>query len=109
MRLVILMTKKLLERFMKKIPNQTVEKVIKRKGDKLYVNWKDYDNLLNSSINKRYIVYMRNYFPKPKPLGENGNVELDLFNYAIKADVKKQQPLLIHQNLLKRLIKTKTD
>ena len=32
------------------------EKVIKRKGDKLYVKWKGYDNLFNSSIDKKDIV-----------------------------------------------------
>ena len=31
------------------------EKVIKRKGDKLYVKWKGYDNLFNSSIDKKDI------------------------------------------------------
>ena len=29
----------------------TVEKVIKRKGDKLYIKWKCYDNSFNSWIN----------------------------------------------------------
>ena len=33
-----------------------IEKVIKRKGDKLYVKWKDYDNLINSWIDKKDIV-----------------------------------------------------
>ena len=32
------------------------EKVIKRKGDKLYVEWKGYDSPLNSWIDKKYIV-----------------------------------------------------
>ena len=32
------------------------EKVIKRKGDKLYVKWKDYDNSFNSSIDKKDLV-----------------------------------------------------
>ena len=32
------------------------EKVIKRKGDKLYVKWKGYDNSFNSWIDKKYIV-----------------------------------------------------
>ena len=39
--------------------NQTecrVEKVIKRKGDKLYVKWKGYDNSLHSFIDKKDIV-----------------------------------------------------
>ena len=33
-----------------------IEKVIKRKGDKLYVKWKGYDNSFNSWINKKGIV-----------------------------------------------------
>ena len=33
-----------------------VEKVIKRKGDKLYVKWKGYNNLFNSCIDKKDIV-----------------------------------------------------
>ena len=30
-----------------------IEKVIKRKGDKLYVQWKGYDNSFNSWIDKK--------------------------------------------------------
>ena len=65
MLLKILTTKKLLERFMKKKLGRTnqkevrIEKVIKRKGDKLYVKWKVYNNSFNSWIDKKYI------FPKP--------------------------------------------
>ena len=33
-----------------------VEKVIKRKGDKLYIKWKGYDNSFNSWIVKKDIV-----------------------------------------------------
>ena len=33
-----------------------IEKVIKRKGDKLYVKWKGYDNSSNSWIHKKYLV-----------------------------------------------------
>ena len=33
-----------------------IEKVMKRKGDKLYVKWKGYDNLLNSWVDKKGIV-----------------------------------------------------
>ena len=46
---MILMVKKLLEYFIKK-PQKTkrngfrMEKVIKKKGNKLYVKWKGYDN-----------------------------------------------------------------
>ena len=32
------------------------DKVIKRKGDKLCVTWKGYDNSLNSWIDKKYLV-----------------------------------------------------
>ena len=31
----------------------SIEKVIKRKGDKLYVKWKGYDNSFNSWIDKK--------------------------------------------------------
>ena len=33
-----------------------IEKVIKRKGDKLYVKWKGYDNSFYSWIDKKGIV-----------------------------------------------------
>ena len=33
-----------------------IEKILKRKGDKLYVKWKGYDNSFNSCINKKDIV-----------------------------------------------------
>ena len=33
-----------------------IEKVIKRKGDKLYVKWKGYDNSFNNWINKKDLV-----------------------------------------------------
>ena len=33
-----------------------IQKVIKRKGDKLYVKWKGYDNSFNSWIDKKDIV-----------------------------------------------------
>ena len=33
-----------------------IEKVIKRKGDKLYVKWKGYDNSFNSWIDEKDIV-----------------------------------------------------
>ena len=32
-------------------------KVLKRKGDKLHVKWKGYNNSFNSWINKKDIVY----------------------------------------------------
>ena len=51
-----------------------IEKVIKKKGDRLYVKWKGYDNSFNSA--------------------ENMKVALDLFNYAMKVDLKEQQALI---------------
>ena len=40
----------------------TVEKFIKRKGNKLYVKWKDYDNSLNSWIDKNTLYKWVNLF-----------------------------------------------
>ena len=59
---MILTEKKLLEHFTKKNckkKNQKefrTEKVIKRKGYKLYVKWKGYNNLFNSWIYKKDIT-----------------------------------------------------
>ena len=33
-----------------------IEKILKRKGDKLYVKWKGYDNSFNSWIDKKDLV-----------------------------------------------------
>ena len=59
--MVISMVKKILEHFMKKNykTNQKefrIEKVINRKGDKLYVKWKGYDSSFNSWIDKKDLV-----------------------------------------------------
>ena len=60
--LVILMEQKLLELFTKKILQKTnhkefrIEKVIKENDGKLYVKWKEYNNLFNSSVEKKYII-----------------------------------------------------
>ena len=56
------MVKKLLEAFMKKNKKKTsqkefrIEKVLKRKGDKLYVKWKGYNNRFNSWIDKKDLI-----------------------------------------------------
>ena len=52
-----------------------IEKVIKKKGDKLYVKWKGYDNSFRSWMDKKDIVLISEYFPKPKSLGANEKVE----------------------------------
>ena len=44
-----------------------IEKIIKRKGKKLHVKWKRYDNSFNSWINKKDIAY----FPKSQNHNEN--------------------------------------
>ena len=43
---------------------------------------------------------MSEYISKPRPLDGNVKVELDLCNYATKADLTTQQ-VSIHRNLLK--------
>ena len=56
------MVKKIIGTFYEKALQATnqrefrVEKVIKRKGDKLYVKWKGYDSSFNSWIDKKDIV-----------------------------------------------------
>ena len=53
-----------------------IQKVIKKKGDKLYVKWKGYDNSFNSWIDKKKCcIKMSQYFPKPyEPFGGEINV-----------------------------------
>ena len=46
---------------------------------------------------------MSEYFPEPKSSRGRVKVEFDLPNYATKADLKNAT-VLLHQNLLKRLI-----
>ena len=59
--LVILMVEKLIKLFIKKIAekNQTefrIEKVVKKKVDRLYVKWKGYDNSFSNWIDKNDFV-----------------------------------------------------
>ena len=65
-----------------------VEKVIKRKRDKLYVKWTSYDNYFDSWIDKKDIVCIIKYLPELKSSGGRLKVELNLSNYATKADLK---------------------
>ena len=39
-----------------KKPVKKIEKVLKRKGEKLYVKWKGYDSLFNSLIDKKDLL-----------------------------------------------------
>ena len=43
----------IIETFYEKELQKVIENVIKRKGDKLYVKWKGYDNSFNSWIDKK--------------------------------------------------------
>ena len=62
MLLVVLMVTKLLELYLKMNCKKTIQeeirinKVIKKKGDKLYLKWKSYDNSFNSCIDKKDII-----------------------------------------------------
>ena len=72
-----------------------IEKVIRRKGDQLYVKWKGYNNSFNSWIDKASLVQerkryykMSQYYPPYKSSGNNIKVVLDLANCATKTDLK---------------------
>ena len=68
--LMTLMVKKLLVPFMKMNCKRLIkkkfriEKVLKKKGDKLYVKWKGYDNSFNSWTDKKDIVENDSIFSK---------------------------------------------
>ena len=72
-----------------------IEKLLKRKGDKLYVKWKRYDNGFNIRIDKKDLISfkqrikMSQYFPKPFGSFEgNIKVKVGLSNYATKTDLE---------------------
>ena len=52
------------------------------------MKWKGHNSSFNSLIHKRNILWMSEYFPEPKSFGERVKVELELSNYAVKADLK---------------------
>ena len=65
-----------------------IEKIIKRKGNKIYVKWEGYDNSFNDWIDKKRSYKMSKYFPPYNKSTGNIKVELDLSNYATKKDIK---------------------
>ena len=66
-----------------------IEKVIKKKRNKLYLKWKVYNSSFNSWIDKKDLVEMRQYFPQPyEPFGGDINVKVDLSNYPTKTNLK---------------------
>ena len=65
-----------------------VEKIIKRKDDKVYLTWKGYNSSFNSWIDKKDIIWMNKCFRKSKSFGGRVKVELDLSIYATKDYLK---------------------
>ena len=66
-----------------------IEKVLKKKGDKLYVKWKGYVILLIVGLIKKTLYKMSQYFPELyESFAGNINVRVDLSNYATKDDIK---------------------
>ena len=83
-----------------------IEKLIRKKGDKLHVKWKGYDNGFNSWIDQKTWcdniiraqktldaskrIKMSQFFPKPFNLhfGDSIKVNIDLSNYTTKTDLK---------------------
>ena len=64
------------------------EKVTRRKGDKLYVKRKGYENSFNSWIEKKRYRYIKLVIFLDHILVVKKKVELDLPNYATKSDLK---------------------
>ena len=65
-----------------------IEKVIKRKGDKLHFKYTGYNNPFSSWIDKKRHG-INEWIPfKTKTLEANVKVELHFSNYATKADLK---------------------
>ena len=66
-----------------------IEKIIKKKENKLYVKWKVIIIYLIVGLIKKILYKMSQYFPKPyKPFEGDINVKVDLSNYALKTDLK---------------------
>ena len=89
-----------------------IEKIIKKKENKLYVKWKGYDNGFNSWIVKKNYYKMGDYLTDYKPGHSNVKVELDLKNYASKEELKHITPVDTSIFALKRILaslKTEVD
>ena len=66
------------------------KKSIKKKGDKLYVEQKDYDNSFNNWIDKKDIIIKMSFCQEPDSHSKHKTkIELDLSKYAIKSDLKE--------------------
>ena len=86
----------------KKLTNQEefgIEKIIKRKGDKLYVNGKAMIIQLITGLIKKILYKISQYFPKPyEPFEGDINVKVNLSNYATKTDLKLKYITKIYTN-----------
>ena len=75
----------MLKRFLKKNCKRQIkqefriEKVIKKKGDKLYTKWKGCGNSLNSWTDKKKLLHKMSYYSEPDSYGRNNiKIALDL-------------------------------
>ena len=67
-----------------------IEKIIKRKGDELYVKLKGYNKSFNSWINKKISLYKMSYISEPYTRSKSKIiVKLGFSSYAAKSDLKK--------------------
>ena len=64
------------------------QKVIKKKGNKLYVKWKEYNSSFNICTDKKGSYKTSQYFPPYRSSGGKIKVELDLSSYASKTELK---------------------
>ena len=65
-----------------------IEKVTKRKGDKLCVDWRGIIRL-TSGLMRKILLYIMSYFPEPWHQNKiKIKVEFSLSNYATKSDLK---------------------
>ena len=71
---------------MQKIDQQEfrIEKVMKKKGDKLYVKWKGYENSFNSWIDKKRLA----------------NIFVDVMNLSIEKLMSKLVYIIMQQKLI---------
>ena len=66
-----------------------IERVLKKKGDKLYVNEKVMIIVLIVGLTRKTLHKMSQNFPKPyEPFGGDIHVTVDLSNYTTKDDIK---------------------
>ena len=76
--------------------NLELKKGIERKGNRLYVKWKGYNNSFNSWIDKKYLIKLDEYFfSRSRRFRRDIKVKLDLSNYATKTDLKTMEQRLI--------------